>query len=128
MKGRGMERDTKQRRAIRAALEGADRPLSPKEVLSASKRRVRSLGLATVYRNLNAMVEEGSLVEVELPGESPRYELSGKHHHHHFVCDTCNRAFEVDACPGNMAGLVPKGFEMTRHEVVLYGACAECAA
>jgi Fur family transcriptional regulator, ferric uptake regulator len=123
-----MERDTQQRRAIRAALEGADRPLSPKEVLSASKRRVRSLGMATVYRNLNAMVEEGTLVEVALPGESPRYELSGKGHHHHFVCESCNRAFEVDACPGNMGRLVPAGFEMTRHDVVLYGACADCVS
>jgi Fur family transcriptional regulator, ferric uptake regulator len=122
-----MERDTRQRRAIRAALERADRPLSPKEVLSASKRRVRSLGLATVYRNLNMMVEEGVLVAVELPSEPPRYELAGKRHHHHFVCDSCNRAFEVDACPGDMAGLVPAGFELTRHEVVLYGSCAECA-
>jgi Fur family transcriptional regulator, ferric uptake regulator len=123
-----MERDTRQRRAIRAVLEAADRPLSPKEVLGASKRRVRTLGLATVYRTLNAMVGDGALVEVELPGESPRYELSGKHHHHHFVCEQCNRAFEVDACPGDMAGLVPAGFELTRHEVVLYGACADCAA
>jgi Fur family ferric uptake transcriptional regulator len=123
-----LERDTRQRRAIRAALAGAGRPLSPKEVLSASKRRVRSLGLATVYRTLNAMVQDGSLVEVELPGESPRYELAGKRHHHHFVCERCNRAFEVDACPGNMASLVPAGFALTRHEVTLYGACADCAA
>jgi Fur family transcriptional regulator, ferric uptake regulator len=122
-----MERDTQQRRAIRAALEVADRPLSPKEVLSASKRRVRSLGMATVYRNLNAMVAEGSLVEVELPGEPSRYEVAGKRHHHHFVCEVCNRAFEVHACPGNMKGYAPEGFSLTRHEVVLYGSCAECA-
>lgn len=121
-----MERDTQQRRAIRAVLESADRPLSPREVLSASKRRVRSLGIATVYRNLKAMVDEGSLVEVELPGESPRYEPAGKQHHHHFVCESCNRAFEVDACPGNMTALTPAGFSLTRHEVVLYGSCAQC--
>ena len=53
-----MERDTRQRQAIRAALERADRPLSPKEVLSASRRRVRSLGIATVYRTLNSLLEE----------------------------------------------------------------------
>jgi Fur family transcriptional regulator, ferric uptake regulator len=122
-----MERDTQQRRAIRAALERADRPLSPREVLAASKRRVRSLGMATVYRNLNTMVQEGSLVEVELPGEPPRYEMAGKRHHHHFMCESCNRAFEVDACPGDMQALVPEGFSLTRHEVVLYGACPQCA-
>jgi Fur family transcriptional regulator, ferric uptake regulator len=32
----------------------------------------------------------------------------------------------VNACPGNMKGLVPEGFAMSRHELVLYGECAEC--
>lgn len=123
-----MERDTRQRRAIRAVLESAGRPLSPREVFTASRRRVRSLGIATVYRSLNSLVEEGWLVEVELPGEPPRYEVAGKSHHHHFVCESCNRAFEVNACPGGMAALVPHGFELSRHDVVLYGACAACAA
>jgi Fur family transcriptional regulator, ferric uptake regulator len=123
-----MERDTRQRRAIRAALERADRPLSPKEVLGASRRRIRTLGLATVYRTLNALVADGWLVEVQLPGEPPRYEVAGKKHHHHFVCDRCHRVFEVDACPGDMVSMVPKDFEVTRHEIVLYGACAGCSA
>jgi Fur family transcriptional regulator, ferric uptake regulator len=123
-----MERDTRQRRAIRAALERADRPLSPKEVLTASRRRIATLGLATVYRTLNTLVAEGWLVEVQLPGEPPRYEVAGKTHHHHFVCDRCHRVFEVHGCPGDMSGMVPEAFELTRHEVVLYGICAECAA
>jgi Fur family transcriptional regulator, ferric uptake regulator len=123
-----MERDTRQRRAIRAALERADRPLSPKEVLSASRRRIRTLGLATVYRTLNTMVADGWLVEVQLPGEPPRYEMAGKTHHHHFVCDRCHRVFEVHACPGDMSGMVPAAFELSRHEIVLYGICADCAA
>jgi Fur family transcriptional regulator, ferric uptake regulator len=123
-----MERDTRQRRAIRAALEQAGRPLSPKEVLGASRRRVRTVGMATVYRTLNALLAEGALVEVQLPGEAPRYELSGKQHHHHFVCDDCTRVYEVEGCPGSMTGLVPAGFELARHEVVLYGRCSSCAA
>lgn len=123
-----MERDTRQRQAIRAALERADRPLSPKEVLSASRRRVRSLGIATVYRTLNSLLEEGWLAEVVLPGEPSRYEVAGKVHHHHFICEGCDRVFEVHACPGDMKSLVPEGFAMSRHELVLYGECAECAA
>lgn len=122
----GMERDTRQRRAIRAVFERADGPLSPKEALRASKRRVRSLGLATVYRTVNALVAEGWLVEVPLPGEAPRYEVSGKKHHHHFVCERCDRAFEVDACPEGIRGMTPEGFRLSRHELVLYGDCVNC--
>jgi Fur family transcriptional regulator, ferric uptake regulator len=121
-----MERDTQQRRAIRAALEGADRPLSPREVLDAARSGAATLGLATVYRNVNALVGEGWLVEVQLPGEPPRYEVAGKKHHHHFVCETCGRAFEVNDCPGSMKALVPGGFTLSRHEITLYGTCADC--
>lgn len=123
-----MERDTSQRRAIRGALERAGRPLSPREVHALARRSARTLGLATVYRTLNALVAEGWLVEVELPGEPSRYEVAGKAHHHHFVCDRCDRVFEVEACPGNIRSLVPAGFELDRHELVLYGSCRSCVA
>jgi Fur family ferric uptake transcriptional regulator len=123
-----MERDTVQRRAIRDVFERSRRPLSPKEVLEGAQAAVPSLGIATVYRTVKALIEGGWLVPVELPGEPPRYEVSGKKHHHHFVCDTCDRVFEVDGCPGNLSSVVPAGFQMARHEVVLYGMCAACAA
>jgi Fur family transcriptional regulator, ferric uptake regulator len=123
-----MERDTTQRRAIRAALEQAGRPLSPSEVLQLARREVGTLGLATVYRALNALVAEGWLAEVELPGDSSRYEVAGKEHHHHFVCEQCGGVYDINACPGGMWRLVPDGFELARHDVVLYGACARCAA
>jgi Fur family ferric uptake transcriptional regulator len=121
-----MERDTAQRRAIRDVFEGSERPMGPREVLDAAQSTVPSLGIATVYRTVKALVEEGWLVAVELPGEPPRYELSGKKHHHHFVCDSCDRVFEVDGCPGNLRAVVPTGFQLERHEVVLYGVCSAC--
>jgi len=122
-----MERDTAQRRAIRDVFEGSKRPLSPREILEAAQATVPTLGIATVYRTVKGLVEEGWLVPVDLPGEPPRYELSGKKHHHHFVCDACDRVFEVEGCPGNLRAVVPSGFQLDRHEVVLYGVCATCS-
>ena len=52
-----MERATRQNTAIRAAIESAGRPLSPTEVLDEARRHVAALGLATVYRNLKALVD-----------------------------------------------------------------------
>ena len=63
-----MERDTQQRRAIRSAIEQADRPLSPREVLDASKTLSPGLGIATVYRTLKSWLESGWLQQVDLPG------------------------------------------------------------
>lgn len=123
-----MERDTVQRRTIRSVLDDAGRPLSPREVLKAGKDHVPSLGMATVYRTLNSLLEEGFVAAVELPGEPARYEVAGKPHHHHFHCRRCDQVFEVPGCPGNLRSVVPDGFHLESHEVVLYGSCAECAA
>src|SRR5471032_373783 len=121
-----MERSTRQNTAIREAIEAAGRPLSPTEVLDEARREVAALGLATVYRNLKALVDEGTVQVVTLPGEVARYEIAHHGHHHHFRCDVCQRVFDVHQCPGDLAGLAPPGFTVARHEITLYGQCPDC--
>jgi len=121
-----MERATRQNAAIREAIAAAGRPLSPTEVLDEARRQVPALGLATVYRNLKALTDAGAIQVVTLPGEAPRYELAQHAHHHHFRCDACQRVFDVHACPGDLAGLAPPGFSVSRHEITLYGRCSDC--
>jgi Fur family ferric uptake transcriptional regulator len=122
-----MERNTRQRTAIRDAISQAHRPLLPQEVLGAAQQGVPGLGIATVYRNLKALVEEGELRTVHLPGENPRFELVGHRHHHHFQCRACQRVFDVHACPGDLSAMAPQGFTVEDHELTLYGRCSECA-
>ena len=121
-----MERATRQNTAIREALAAAGRPLSPAEVLDEARRHVAALGLATVYRNLKALLDAGEIQVVALPGEAPRYEPARREHHHHFRCDVCQRVFDVHQCPGDLAGLAPPGFSVSRHEITLYGRCSDC--
>jgi Fur family ferric uptake transcriptional regulator len=123
-----MERNTRQRAAIREAIAQAGRPLLPQEVLDAAQAGAPGLSIATVYRNLRTLLDEGELRSVMLPGENARYELAGGGHHHHFQCLRCQRVFEVEACPGNLAALAPPGFRVEDHDLTLYGRCAECAA
>jgi len=123
-----MERKTRQRDAIRMVFEENPRPLGPFEVLEAGRAHVTGLGIATVYRTINALLESGWLTPVELPGEAPRYERAGSGHHHHFRCRQCARVFEIAGCPGDFAALAPAGFQLEAHEIVLYGRCAGCAA
>ena len=122
-----MERSTRQRTAIRDAIAEAGRPLSPAEVLFVAQHRVPALSLATVYRNLKLLQEADEITVVTLPGDNPRYEAGQHGHHHHFQCSACERVFDVHACPGNLARLAPPGFSVDRHELTLYGRCAECA-
>lgn len=122
-----MERRTRQRDAIWLVIERAARPLGPGEILEMAQQEVPRLGIATVYRNIKALVDEGRLRVVELPGRSDRYEVAGKEHHHHFHCRLCDGVFEVETCPGDFETLTPAGFRLEEHEVTLYGLCASCS-
>ena len=84
------------------------------------------MGMATVYRNLKLLVDEGAVQMVTLPGDSPRYESAGHAHHHHFQCEACGRVFDVHACPGDLSSMAPAGFQVSHHELTLYGLCADC--
>ena len=121
-----MERSTRQRSAIRQVIDEARRPLSPPEILELAQQQVAAMGMATVYRNLKLLVDEGAVQAVTLPGDSPRYESAGHAHHHHFQCEACGRVFDVHACPGDLSGMAPAGFQVHHHELTLYGQCADC--
>jgi Fur family ferric uptake transcriptional regulator len=119
-------RSTRQKSAIRSAFERAGRPLSAQQVLELAQKEVDGVGIATVYRNIKALVEEGWLCMVELPGSVPVYEQTGKRHHHHFQCDRCNRVFELEGCLPSVNKLAGPKFQVRAHEIVLYGLCFEC--
>jgi Fur family transcriptional regulator, ferric uptake regulator len=121
------ERNTRQRRAIREVVERAGRPLSTDEILAAAQASLPALGRATVYRSIRALLDEGWLTAVDVPGRSSLYELAGKEHHHHFECSDCKRVYELDGCASEVRGELPAGFVTTGHDVTIYGVCAACS-
>ena len=121
-----VQRNTRQRDAIRAAIEVAGRPLSPPEILAATKRKGTRVGIATVYRTIQVLLEEGWLTSVEIPGRALHYERAGLAHHHHFCCTDCDRVFELEGCPLADRPKTPRGFKVTGHQVTLFGTCRTC--
>jgi Fur family ferric uptake transcriptional regulator len=129
------ERQTRQRDALMQALRSQARALTPTELCELGQRDVPTLNLSTVYRQLGALLEQGEVVRVDLPGQSARYEAACRlrhaadhdHHHHHFHCTACDRVFPIHACPGSMQELAPPGFQVQRHDLTLHGLCADCA-
>ncbi len=121
-----MVRTTQQRKAIYNALANGDRPLSVAEVFELAQNEVSGLGIATVYRNLKALQEEGKVRQVDLPGQPPRWEVPASHHHH-FLCRTCDKLFEIHGCPENINHLLPVGYTLEEHDILLRGQCDVCA-
>lgn len=122
-----MARQTAQRTAIRRVLEEADRPMSPAEVLEAARLIVPQLGLTTVYRTVNSLVETNWLAPVHLPGEATRYECAGKPLHYFFRCRGCGCVFDVPGRQTRLNEVVPPGFVASNHEVFFYGLCKACS-
>jgi Fur family ferric uptake transcriptional regulator len=92
-----------------------------------AQRMVSGLGIATVYRNLKALQKDGSVVAVDLPGQPPRWEISPESHHHHFLCNKCDKLFEINACPDDLKHLLPDGYTLESHDILLRGQCKGCS-
>jgi Fur family ferric uptake transcriptional regulator len=121
-------RTTRQKEAIKSVLEDQDGPLLPDDIHRLALKTVPSLGIATVYRSLKNLLDEGRVCCVEIPGQPPRYERADKGHHHHFHCRNCGEVFDLQKCvAGGLKSLAPAGFKVTDHEIILYGLCKSCA-
>lgn len=117
---------TRQRDVVLRVLRQTPRPLTPQEIREQACQESERIGLATVYRALKAFMVEGVIVQVEIPGASPCYELAERGHHHHFICEHCRQVFDLQGCLKNIHTLAPEDFRVERHDIILYGVCATC--
>ena len=122
-----LKRTTAQRRVIEGLFTQHERPLSVNEIFTYGREVVPSLNIATVYRTLKILVDNGSLDKIHHPSFGALYERSGKDHHHHFFCRECNRAYELPGCALKIDDAAPDGFVVEGHEVFLLGKCPSCA-
>jgi Fur family ferric uptake transcriptional regulator len=117
---------SQQQEAIRQAIWALARPATPPEILTMAAKQVPGLGLATVYRGLGRLIESGEVGKVEIPGRPPHYERANQGHHHFFVCEDCQKMFDLHGCSGGFQKMIPPGFQMKSHEIVIYGTCKQC--
>ncbi|QCD53269.1 Fur family transcriptional regulator [Campylobacter sp. RM16192] len=53
-----------------------------------------SVSLATVYKNLNTLKDEGLVVEVNMPNQKAKYDIF-EHPHIHVVCEGCGEVSDM---------------------------------
>ena len=115
-------RETKQRAAIRSTLSSAKHPLHPREIQELASKQCPNLGLATIYRNLKKLEQEGHAESVQLPGLARCYISPQKQGTVLIYCKVSGRTeyLSEDAKHVKLPPL-PKGFELHRYDIVLRG-------
>ena len=89
---------TRQRDAIWEVIHDSSLPLTAQSICLRASDKVAGLGIATVYRTLKQLVDEGQVRHIEIAGAPPHYESAAKHHHHFFLCERCKQVFDVVGC------------------------------
>ena len=100
--------------------------MTPSEIQEEAQALVPSMGVATVYRCLKELTRDGDLRIIEAQGASPHYEGSKRPHHPFFFSEQRRRLFDLIGCAKGILYVAPRGFEVERHEIVLYGRCDTC--
>lgn len=121
-------RQTRQKDAIRDVLQECDEFISAQELHRKLEDRGEHIGLATVYRQLNALAEAGRADTVRLDGQQ-LFRLCGDDgHHHHLVCTRCGRTVEIESPSESwLKGISEKhGFTIERHTLEVFGLCPDC--
>ncbi len=89
-------RSSRQRSAVSAYLVGRSTFCGAQEIWAALRDQGNPIGLATVYRALQAMVDDGELDALRGGDGEAVYRRCGADHHHHLVCRECGRTVEVE--------------------------------
>lgn len=132
-------RVTVPRQTIFSVLSKTDKHMSAEDIYMAVHKAYPAIGLTTVYRTLDLLVQMGLVLKFDFGDGKARYELirgqQEELHHHHLVCKGCGRIIDYTDFIGEETDLIEKvekelsnkyDFKIDRHIIQFYGLCNEC--
>jgi Fur family transcriptional regulator, ferric uptake regulator len=122
-------RDTRQKAAISAALDRTDGFVTAQELHEYLRRSGEKVGLATVYRSLQALSDSGRVDVLRTADGEMAYRRCSQGHHHHLVCRSCGRTVEVEGpAVEHWADKIAaaNGYTGISHTLEIFGTCATC--
>lgn len=127
------------RQVILDVLSKTSKHLSAEDIYHAVHKGYPAIGLTTVYRTLELLVQMGLVFKFDFGDGRARYELSegpkSIGHHHHLVCTGCGRIVdytdfideEIELLKRTEKGLSKKyNFKIDNHLIQFYGLCEKC--
>jgi Fur family ferric uptake transcriptional regulator len=129
--GRPPARTTRQRTALIALLDELEGFRSAQELHALLRERGEAVGLATVYRTLQALVQDGQVDVLRADDGGAIYRTCSPVHHHHLLCRSCPRTVEVAHPPvEHWAARIAAehDFADVRHQFEVFGTCGDCTS
>ena len=127
------------RKVILQILDESKEHLSAEDIYFRVHSIYSAIGLTTVYRTLDLLVNMGLIFKFDFGDGRARYELSrGPEellHHHHLVCTKCGRIIDYKEFVDEELELFKKiekelsnkyNFEIKNHTIQFYGLCKNC--
>ena len=127
-----MQRMTRQRQSVLEELRRVEDFRSAQQIFQGLRTEGHTVGLATVYRNLQSLSQDGRVDVLRATDGESLYRLcETRGHHHHLVCRRCGHTEEISvASVESWVNEVASshGFTEVEHSVELFGLCAACSA
>ncbi len=134
LREKGLKVTSQRLMALNILSAHGDEHLTVEEIYDLAKEESPEIGLATIYRTVQVLLELHVIEKVTFDDGFARYELNGEetgsgHRHHHAICTQCGKVYSLET---DLLDTLEKqvfeslGFEVTDHEVKLYGLCSAC--
>ena len=124
-----LRKSSKQRTMIMRYMQQIDGHVTPEQVFHALNQDGQSISLATVYRNLNILVEMNEIKKIAHPIEGYQYDKTCTPHYH-LHCTKCDRILDLDyPYDDSLNKMIAKktGLHISTHSLMAEGICADCA-
>ena len=117
--------------AVLNVVKGAYTHPTASEVYEAVRETRPRMGLASVYRILHMLVEQGWIKEIQHNDETCRYDARTDRHDH-AVCTICGKLIDLPvevSIPQDVLKSAAKesNIALSSYELLLYGICSACS-
>ena len=137
LKKKGLKVTNQRLLVLEVLAENRDRHMTAEDIYELVKEDYPEIGLATIYRTVQLLLEMQLVDRINLDDGCVRYEIgentygdtNGKHHHHHLICRDCGKvlSFKDDLLEELERHIEEEtGFHVQNHQLKFFGQCKEC--
>lgn len=119
---------SRQKEVILQILQNTKEHPDADKVYEEVRKHIPKISLATVYRNLSKMVDDGTIQKLDVDSETVHYDADTSIHYH-MVCKSCERIDDIPAGDfTEYVNRVKRNYDgrIDEHSVVFYGLCKKC--